>query len=325
MSVGLIINPKSGKKSGYGLELAKLLADQNADKKGVEVKVIERFETLPDMMDDFAARKIETLFISSGDGTVQAIQSDIAERKKFAKQPRLCLLPHGTTNMTAADLGFGIKNLSEQADFIIAAGGGAQPSDVRTRPTVRVVNPADGIVRHGMFLGSGAAWQGTVFCQTDVHKTGLKGDWATFATLATALAKAAFLPSNPNDLSRIDRPYEMTISAGGEVKASGEQLMFLLSTLQKLILGVRPFWGGASGPMRTTIIPYPHPNPFRWTLPLMRGEEDRRVPEGCLSFCADQVLVDTKCPFVIDGEFFDPPEDEPLRIETGPDFTYVCG
>ena len=325
MSVGLIINPKSGKKSGYGLELAKLLAEKNAESQGVEVKIIERFETLPDMMDDFAARKIETLFISSGDGTVQAIQTDIAERKKFARQPRLCLLPHGTTNMTAADLGFGIKNLLKQADFIIAAGGGAQPGDVRTRPTVRVANPADGIVRHGMFLGSGAAWQGTVFCQTDVHKTGLKGDWATFATLATALAKAAFLPANPTDLSRIDRPYEMTIKAEDEIKASGGQLMFLTTTLQKLILGVRPFWGGANGPMRSTIIPYPPPNAFRWALPLMRAREDMRVPEGCLSFCADEVLVDTKCPFVIDGEFFDPPEDEPLRIETGPDFSYVCG
>ncbi len=321
MSVGLLVNPKAGKKSGYGLELAELLDGQ----KNVEIKIIEKFSTLPAMMDDFAARGIDILFISSGDGTVQAIQTDIAERGKFARQPHLCLLPHGTTNMTAADLGFGIKSIQGQADFIVATGAGKNPDDVRVRPTVKISNPADGMVRHGMFLGTGAAWQGTKFCQTDVHKTGLKGNWATFATLATALVKAAFLPANPDDLSRIDRPYEMTIMADDMPVAENGQLMFLATTLQKLILGVKPFWGGANGPMRSTIIPYPPPNVFRWSLPLMRGGEDRRVPEGCLSFCADEILVDTKCPFVIDGEFFDPPAGEPLRITTGPDFSYVCG
>jgi len=321
MSVGLLVNPKAGKKSGYGLELAGLLTGQ----ENVEVKIIERFETLPEMMDDFAAREIDILYISSGDGTVQAIQSNIAERGKFARQPHLCLLPHGTTNMTAADLGFGIKSIQGQADFVIATGAGEKPQDVRVRPTVKVANPADGMVRHGMFLGTGAAWQGTKFCQTDVHKTGLKGNWATFATLATALLKGAFLPASPNDLSRIDRSYDMRVQADGQPVTEGGQLMFLTTTLQKLILGVRPFWGGANGPMRSTIIPYPPPNVFRWALPLMRGGEDRRVPQGCLSFCADEILIETKCPFVIDGEFFDPPADEPLRITTGPDFSYVCG
>ncbi len=320
MSVGLIVNPKAGKKSSYGVDLAKLLIGQD----GVEVKIIERFEALPEMMDDFAARQIDILFISSGDGTVQAIQTDIAERGKFARQPHLCLLPHGTTNMTAADLGFGIKNLQGQADFIIATGAGKIPQDVRVRPTVKVANPADGMVRHGMFLGTGAAWQGTLYCQTDVHKTGLKGNWATFATLASAIGKAAFFPANPDDISRIDRPYDMDITADGNMVAKGGQLMFLATTLQKLILGVTPFWGGANGPLRSTIIPYPVPNVFRWALPLMRGGEDRKVPEGCLSFCAGEVLIETKCPFVIDGEFFDPPANEPLRIETGPDFSYVC-
>ena len=30
------------------------------------------------------------------------------------------------------------------------------------------------------------------------------------------------------------------------------------------------------------------------------------------------------CRFVMDGEIFDGPETQPLRIETGPEFTYVC-
>ena len=62
-----------------------------------------------------------------------------------------------------------------------------------------------------MFLGTGAVWKATKFCQDAVHRTGLKGDFATFATLAAAIGKSLFTKADPNDPDRIDRPYEMTI------------------------------------------------------------------------------------------------------------------
>lgn len=321
MSVGLIVNPKSGKNSGSGLKLAEMLTG----KPQVHVEIIEDFASLPQIMARMAEAQVDTLFISSGDGTVQAIQTDIAERGLFERQPRLSLLPHGTTNMTAADLGFSERDLPAQALFIAASGLRDVAVDVRVRPTVRVVNPRDGQTRHGMFLGTGAVWQGTRFCQRDVHATGLKGDWATFATLATALFKAAFWPANRQDESRIDRAYSIAVASNGQSFATGDQLLYLATTLEKLILGTRPFWGGATGPLRSTIVGYPPPNVFRWALPLMRGGEDRKLPQGCVSFCKMRVEVETDCPFVIDGEFFEPPKGEPLVIETGPDFSYVCG
>ncbi len=96
------------------------------------------------------------LFISSGDGTVQAIQTEIAERFAPGFLPHLALLPHGTTNMTAADLGFRNRNLEVQADFIANRKSRLHAK----RPTVRVANPRDGKVRHGMFLGTGAVMAG---------------------------------------------------------------------------------------------------------------------------------------------------------------------
>ena len=57
----------------------------------------------------------------------------------------------------------------------------------------------------------------------------------------------------------------------------------------------------------------------------MYGGEDRRAPPGSSSFCAETLLVRTPVTYVIDGEFFEPPEDGALRVETGPVFTYVCG
>ena len=99
----------------------------------------------------------------------------------------------------------------------------------------------------------------------------------------------------------------------------------LATTLDKLILGTKPFWGGKTGPIRTSLFPYPVPSIPRWLIPTMYGGETRKTPPGATSFCATELSIETPITYVIDGEFFEPPKDEKLRVETGPVFTYVCG
>jgi hypothetical protein len=317
MTRGLIVNPQSGKASGKGLELASLLKGRSQ----VIVRVLENFAQLGGFLDEMAEAQVDELFISSGDGTVQAIQTEIAERLSPAFFPRLGLLAHGTTNMTAADLGFRNRNINVQADFI----SGRESRLLITRPTLRVTNPRDGKVRHGMFLGTGAVWQATLFCQEAIHRVGLKGDFATFATLVSAIGKSLFTAANPNDQSRIDRPYDIGLSGTGGHIANGQQLLLMATTLNKLILGTRPFWNGKNGPIRVTTIPYPVPSIARWLVPMMYGGEDRKSPAGSHSASGDAFQINTATPFVIDGEFFEAPEGQPLQVETGPEFTYIRG
>jgi diacylglycerol kinase (ATP) len=264
---------------------------------------------------------VETLYISSGDGTIHAIQTALAERQPFKRPPKLGLLAHGTTNMTAADLGLRIRRPAAQAAFILANRIG----EVSERATVKAVNPRDGKARHGMFLGAGAVAQATLFTQRRVHGTGLKGEWASFATLSTAVARALVSRPKPGDTRRIDRPHVMIVSVDGRMVTQGDQLMLLATTLDKLILGTRPFWGGKQGSLRATVFPYPLPSLARWLVPLMYGAENRRVPEGAKSFSCEAFEIETASGFVMDGEFFEAPIGEALRIETGPVFEYVRG
>ena len=317
MRAGLIVNPLSGKSSGKGLALAEKLKDN----PGVDVKVLERFQQLPDFINEYAGAGVTDLFISSGDGTIQAIQTDLAERRPFAQLPRLGLLPHGTTNMTAADLGFRHRGIDAQASFI----QNLQSTELRARPTLRAANPADGRPRHGMFLGTGAVSAATLYCQQAFNAKGVKGNWATFATLAGAVARTVFTAPNPTDEHRFDRPYPIAVTADGREVCVGDQLLMLATTLEKLILGARPFWGGRQGPIRASVLPYPVPNVARWLIPIMYGAENRDAPRGAMSFSGKILEVATPVTFVIDGEFFAAPKDVPLRIETGPTFTYVRG
>jgi len=317
MRAGVLINPRSGRGSGKGLALAEALSGDPS----VSVRVIEEFARLPEHLRELAKAGVTDLFISSGDGTIQAIQTELAETGIFPTLPRLALLPHGTTNMTAADLGFRHRQIAVQADFI----RGREARDLRQRHTLRVVNPRDGRPRHGMFLGTGAVSEATLFCQRAFNDRGVQGDWAIFATLASAVAKSLLTRPDPTDTNRFDRPFPIAVETSGTARISGDQLLFLATTLDKLILGTRPFWGGKSEAIRSTVIPYPVPSVLRWLIPMMYGGEARKSPRGAVSFSAREIAVRSPVSFVIDGEFFDPPADEPLRIEAGPLFTYVCG
>jgi len=74
MRAGLIVNPRSGKTSGKGLVLANRLQGRGA----VSIKIIENFAALPELLQECASEAVTDLFISSGDGTIQAIQTLLA-------------------------------------------------------------------------------------------------------------------------------------------------------------------------------------------------------------------------------------------------------
>ena len=317
----LIVNPKSGGANRKGLELAAML-----EGSGAQVHVLEEFARLPEILDECAAAGIEALFISSGDGTIQEIQTRIAEDGRFTAPPALCLLPHGSTNMTAADIGFRARSLRAQRDFIQFSGWRATSARSTTRPTVRIANPADGRPRHGMFLGGGAIAAATFYCQESFNRRGLRGGPANFATLATATIKALFGGRpDPDDESRFDRPFPMTIRTRHATMAQGDQLAVLVTTLRKLVLGARPFWGGSGKDMRISIFGYPPPFLPRWLPFVLYGGEERDMPPGMQSFTAREVEMEAASRFVLDGEPVDPPADEAMKVTLGSQFTYLLG
>ena len=318
MKAALIVNPRSGGTNRRGLRLAETLRDTDVD-----VTVLERFEALAPTLRRLAEAGTETLFISSGDGTIQEIQTRIAEDGLFERFPTLCLLPHGSTNMTAADIGFTDRSLERQRARILAVSRGEAGGRRITRPTVRVENPADGRPRHGMFLGGGAIAEATLYCQRAFNRRGIRGGPANAATLAIAVGRT-LLGLGGGGEGRFDRPHPMTVKVEGALRHEGDQLAVLVTTLEKLILGARPFWGGGGKGMRVSVFGHPPPRfLLRWLPAVMYGGEERRLPENMHSYTAENLEIATPSGFILDGEPLAPPADAPLRISLGPDFTYL--
>jgi hypothetical protein len=149
------------------------------------------------------------------------------------------------------------------------------------------------------------------------------GNLATFATLASVLAKSLFRAPDRTDKDRFDRPFDISVTSDGNEICKGEQLLMLATTLNKLILGTRPFWGGASAPLRITTMPYPVPSIPRWLLPSLYGREDRKAPPGAASRAVNACMVDCNMSFVLDGEFYEPMPGQALKLEAGPCFEYI--
>jgi hypothetical protein len=270
-----------------------------------------------------ADKGVDILAISSGDGTLHAIQTELAENRPFPNLPRLIVLPHGTANMSAGTIGF--KRCLSDVVRLLPDRALLDSLSTEARPTLRVINPLDGKARHGMFLGTGALYTGTAYCQDVLHRAGIPGNAAILATLLRSLAEAALRRPGTASPAAIARSYQLHVSIDGAVKFSPSGLLLLATTLDKLVLGIHPFWGGKTQAIRVTAFPYPVPRFLPWLWPALYGGENREMPEGAVSFCTDSLEISGPTPFVMDGEFFKPPQEAPLRVETGPDFIYIRG
>jgi hypothetical protein len=319
VTVGLIINPLSGRGSGRGEHLLDALRGSS----DIDIAVLEDFSELPLVLERLAKNQVDVLAISSGDGTIHAIQTLLAEKSPFPRPPKLVLLSHGTANMSAATLGLN-RPLHDVARLLRDRDSLAALPQVK-RPTLKVSNAADGKIRHGMFLGTGAIYAATAYCQRIIERTGVKGNAAIVATFMRSFSQALFARRSLTADQSIIRNYELRVRADGQEKFSPGGLLFLATTLDRLVLQTRPFWGGRSGPIRATFVSYPVRNVALWLLPGLYGSEQRRMPREATSFCASNLEIHGATPYVMDGEFFYPSPNAPLHVETGPDFIYLRG
>lgn len=104
-------------------------------------------------------------------------------------------------------------------------------------------------------------------------------------------------------------PVPLSISWNGHPLQQRDCLLLLVSALERLFLGLRPFWGGETASLHYTGVDA-HPRRTLPALPaLLRGRQGRYgTPEnGYFSHNVDEVRLVLDSGFTLDGELF-PPE-----------------
>lgn len=268
--IGIISNPASGHNRDHFPTLRREL-----DRcPGALHRVTGSADEVAAVLEEFAAADVGLLVINGGDGTASNILGQLLEHGPFARPPLITLLPSGTANMNAGDVGVRGSLKRAVGSFRRWAEDPARPAERLVRHLMRVTLDDDATPHYGMFLGAGAVVHGTEYAHREIHARGLRDDFSLFlGTLRTAWGvvrgEEAFTAPTRLGLTLDDR-------AAGEA----DTLILAVSTLERLAFGMRPFWGRGPGPLRVTRIEQ-HAACFLPTfLSIIAGRPSRRARAG---------------------------------------------
>jgi hypothetical protein len=315
--LGVLSNPGS-RKNKRGLDDLRALLD---GVPGARHVVLETIGQVPGILAGFARDGVEVVAVAGGDGTVQAVLTEYYGRRSISEVPKLAVVPRGTTNMIAADVGLkkrGIEGLRR----ILAATPDELEAACVTRRILRVGNALNQEAQCGMFFGGAGICRAIEACRSKVHPMQLESDAAAAVTLAGLLGRWLLGRSREDDRIFYGDRVTLRIDDGEAVTTSS--LIILAATLERLILGSRPFWGGGNGDLRFTEIVYPPERLLRYARRILYGGEDRQLPQTSYrSWSARRVELTMECPFTLDGEFFQPTPGRPLVLTAADEARFV--
>ena len=311
MKIGLITNPRSERNRKGGSRAA-------ATARGASDIVRRDIGAIADVgpiLAEFAAREVGILALDGGDGTVQAVLSAVFNDGAFERIPLFAVLASGMTNAVAADVGLVGPRGEALARLRDAARQGARGAGVCERGIIRMTRGPDRPPVYGMLFGLGAFHRAIELCRRRVHPLGITSSLAVGATIAGLFAHRVLTGAREDEIFR-GESIEVAWD-GGEPRA-GPRLLMLASTLRRFALGITPFWGEGPGALRVTDVAYPARRLARSLVPILcAGRPPRLNAEDYVSRNVERVCLRMSCPFILDGELFEPPPDTPVRLETG--------
>ncbi len=268
---------------------------------------------------DFANHEVDLVAVNGGDGTVQAVLTALFHHRPFETQPLLAVLQSGTTSMTARDVGFsGSRVRSLEKLFRWAAIGTGNPR-VIDRPVLQVQAPGHQ-TRYGMFFGASAIYQGIQYFHRKLNTKGLRGEVGPGLTILRFLWSAArrgsdFIP-----------PVPVTVTVDDNPPQQFDSFVVLVSTLERLFLGLYPFWGSESGPLHYTAV-RARPRHLLRALPaVLRGHSGAHgTPEnGFYSHNSHEIKLNLTGGFTLDGQLYTPENrHEPTVVRYGGTATFL--
>ena len=296
--VGLISNPRSG----HNRDQFERIRSRIARCPQIHHIVTDSPDDISPALTELAERKISVLAINGGDGTVSAILGELLESQLFEVPPLVALLPGGTANMNAGDIGISgsLKKATER--LCSWCDGARNADDQRTqRALLRVITDDGQRPHYGMFLGAGAIIQGTEYAHKEVHSRGLRNDFSL--ALITLRTVWGVLRDDP----AFNRHVAVNLALDDTPPAQHDTLILAISTLHRLAFGMRPFWGPEQAAIRLTLIEQHCSRFARTFFSIIRGRPNHNaIPaSGYRSHNADHIRMELDGKLNLDGEILD--------------------
>lgn len=307
--IGVLINPLSGGNLN-GLGAVRSLINKYPRVIHCDVQTPE---DVLEALVDFARREVDLLAVNGGDGTVQAVLTNLFHHQPFKSLPMLAVLQSGTTSMTARDVGFSGSRVRSLKKLFKWAAAGDGEARVIQRPVLQVQAPGHP-TRYGMFFGTAAIYQGIQYFHRKVNTKGLKGE------IGPGLTILRFLWAAIRQRSDIIPEVSVSITLDNHPPQQLDSFVLLASTLERLFLGIYPYWGDESGPLHFTAL-RARPRYLLRALPsILRGRKGAYgTPEnGFYSHNAHEIKLNLGSGFTLDGQLYTPEtRQEPTVVRYG--------
>lgn len=182
-------------------------------------------------------------------------------------------------------------------DWITDESGNAK---VVERPVLKVETSPEQQPLYGMFFGAAGICQGIRFCLDRVHPAGISGQLAAGVTLGRFLIAAA------RGGGSLIKPVPAKVTLDKGPTEEREYFLILMSTLERLFLGLRPFWSRETAPLHFTALDARPKHLLRALLPVLRGTQGRcNLPEhGYFSRKVKEAHLTLGGGFTLDGELY---------------------
>ena len=249
---------------------------------------------------ELAERKVDVVAVNGGDGTIHAVLTELFRQPSRGPVPVLALLRSGTASMIARDVGLSGSRRVALSRLLTWISTGCGSAAVVQRPILKVERAPDQEPLYGMFFGAAGICQGIRFCLDRVHAKGMSGQLAAGLTLGRFLLAAAC-----RDKSLLS-PVLATVGLDSEPSEQREYLLILISTLERLFLGLRPYWGTETAPLYYTALGARPGHLLRALPSLLRGRKGRfGTPEhDYFSRKVREARLTLTGGFTLDGEVY---------------------
>jgi hypothetical protein len=267
----------------------------------------------------FARAGVEVLAIHGGDGTVDAVLTELRHNTPFDQEPVLVLLPGGTTNMTHADVGLRKRGARALGHVAAACLHGVPERHVVARRPLRVARGDGAAPFHGFFFATAAIPRLIRLTRRRLHSRGLTGRGGSSLALIWSLRRllAGRVEGDP-----VMHPDPVAYAVDDDPWHDGQAVILLATTLERLILGLRPAPPG--GRMGVAGLFWPYRGLLGRLLPFLRGRgaaggDPGRGLGGDLGGDLGRATAGTlhlrlDCEYTVDGELFAAPASGEITL-----------
>jgi hypothetical protein len=293
-----ISNPRSGKNKRGGFErFEKTLKNYPA----IKHVVTSHENNLLDALDVCKQQRTKILIVNGGDGTLLQVLTYLKKQSNQMYTPGLVLLQAGTTSMAFGDLGCKGR-LKDVFEHVIEYSRGNRNSlNETSTPVLQMTLPEKNITVCGMFFGAGAIYNGILYCRQNIHTKGMRGEIGP----SMAMIRYIFDWLTSNKMATSTRA---SIEIDQAPMLTGDFTIITATTLNRLLMGVYPFWGrgGSNDNISLTLIKKNAPKAAKAFMKILRGKDPlvETDTDYYRSVCPAKTTLIIHDGFTLDGELF---------------------